>query len=201
MKKAKIIYLGIFLLTISIGIIGIYYLNKTVFAEPSLKTSKNPCWFKGYNDPSVSYAEIDARQKREMYGYSVDVPLETAVKKFNEEMRCYSQYDEFPELTEDEVIAALIDFDSLNNQPNYSEAKREERKKIVSNRILPKGALLQFNMGTCQDIGYFSNDLCAKGLKIRLIFNLDKNDDGKYRYLDEDVFVVRKIFLGVKSRK
>jgi hypothetical protein len=201
MNKSKFIYLGIFLTATFFGSAVFFYLNKTVFAEPSLKPSKNPCWFKAYDDPAVSFEEITARQNREMFGYSVDVPLEAAVKKFNQEMRCYSHYNEFPELTEEEVVASLIDFDSLNNEPNYSESRREERKKLINDRMLPKGSLLQFGSGSCQNLYSLSKDLCAKGLKINLILNLDKKEDIKIPTNHEDIFIIRKTFSKVQPRQ
>lgn len=201
MIKSRFFYLGIFIFAIFSGLAILYYLNKTVFAEPSLRTSKNPCRFKGYDDPSIGYEEIMARQDREMYGYSKDVPLEMAVNKFNEEMRCYPFYNEFPALAEDEVIASLIDFDSLNNQPNYSEARRNEREKIINNKILPKGSLLQFGSGTCREIGLLRQDLCAKGLRIYLILNLDKKEDPKISSLMEDILIVRKTFPRIQPRQ
>lgn len=201
MNKSKLIYLSVFLFTIFSGVVIIYYLNQTVFAEPSLTPSKNPCWFKGYDDPSVSWNEIEARQNRETYGYSVEVPIETAVKKFNEEMRCYPHFNEFPDLTENEVIASLIDFDSHNNKANYTDARREERKNLINKKILPKGSLLRFDIGSCFDTGSFmGNDLCAQGLKITLTFNLDKKEDAKMQSAKEDVFVIRKTFTGFKPR-
>jgi hypothetical protein len=201
MNKSKLVYLMIFLTAIFSGLSVFYYLNKTVSAEPSLLPSTKPCWFKAYDDPSISFDEIKARQDREMYGYSVDVPIETAVKKFNEEMRCYPHFNEFPEITEDEVIASLIDFDSLNNEPNYSEVRREERRKIINDRILPKGSLLQFDSGGCRYVNYSVRDLCAKGLRITLIFNLDKKEDVKIPSNLEDIFVVRKTFIKVQPRQ
>jgi len=202
MNKFKFIYLAVFVFAIFSGLVLLYYLNKTVFAEPSLRSSKNPCWFKGYDEPSIGYEEIMARQNREMYGYSVDVPLEMAVNKFNEEMRCYPYYDEFSDLTEDEVIASLIDFDSHNNQPNYSESRREERKKMINEKFLPKGSLLRFEGGRCQDTGSFlPHDLCAKGLKISLILNLDKKEDVKIPTLYEDIFVIRKTLPKFQPRQ
>ena len=201
MCKSKLIYLSVFLFAIFSGITILYYLSQTVFAEPSLKPSKNPCWFKGYDDPSISWNEIEARQNRETYGYSVEVPIETAVKKFNEEMRCVPQFNDFPELTEDEVIASLIDFDSHNNKQNYLEERREERKKLINKKILPKGSLLKFDNGICLDTGSFmNNDLCAKGLKITLTFNLDKKEDVKMQSAEEDIFVIRKTFTKFKPR-
>jgi hypothetical protein len=201
MNRSKLTYLSVFLFAIFSGITILYYLNQTVFAEPSLKPSKNPCWFKGYDDPSITWNEIEARQNREVFGYSADVPIETAVKKFNEEMRCYPQFSDFPELTEDEVIASLIDFDSLNQQPNYVEMRREERKNIISEKILPKGSLLRFSSGICSDTGgLINNDLCAKGLKITLTFNLDKDSDEKKPSANEDIFVIRKTFVKFQPR-
>ncbi len=201
MKKSKIIYLFVFSMAILSGIAVIYYLNQTVFAEPSLKLSEKPCWFKNYKDESISWNEIEARQNREIYGYSVEVPIETAVKKFNEEMRCYPHYDDFPELTEDEVIASLIDFDSLDNEKNYTEDRREERKNLVNKKILPKGSLLSFNSGSCFDTGNFiDNNLCAEGIKITLTFNLDKKEDMKSRTANEDIFVIRKTFVKYAPR-
>lgn len=201
MNKSRLVYLSVFLFAVLSGTAVLYYLNRSVLAEPSLKPSENACWFKGYDDPSISYEQIKARQNREMYGYSVDVPVETAVKKFNEEMRCYSHYNEFPELTADEVIASLIDFDSHNHQPNLTGARRTERKKIIVEKILPKGSLLRFDSGSCLDVGkYSNNDLCARGLKITLILNLDKKEDVKIPSNDEDIFVIRKTFIKFQPR-
>lgn len=201
MSKAKFFYLAVFVFSAVFASTLSYFLDNTTSGEQSLKSSKNLCESVRYDDPAMSYDKIKARQEREMYGYSEDMPIAEAVKEFNEEMRCHPQYSEFPELSEAEVIASLIDFDSQNNQPNCSEKKRKERNKIISEKILPKGSLLKSDFGGCVFIGnYLRDDLCAKGLKITLLTNLDKSPDAKIPVTAENVFIIKKTFVKYQPR-
>lgn len=201
MSKAKFFYLSVFVFSAVFASATVYFLNAPISGEQSSKSSKNLCESVRFDDPAMSYDKIKSRQNNEIYGYSEDMPIAEAVKELNEEMRCNPQYSEFPDLSEDEVIASLIDFDSHNNQANYSKEKREERNRMISEKILPKGSVLKLDFGSCVVVGnYLRNDLCAKGLKITLLTNLDKLSDEKMSVPAENVFIIRKTFVKYQPR-
>ena len=43
-----------------------------------------------------------------MYGYPTEIPMSRAISIFNEETRCKTPYKDYPPLTEDELIAAIV---------------------------------------------------------------------------------------------
>jgi hypothetical protein len=135
-----------------------------------------------------------------LYGYPTDVPLSQAIKEFN---ACFSEKEESP-LTENEVIAALIEGDDTKVTPSNPEAVVADLKKIIFNRLFPKGAMFVSD-GTTErrldDEGsraaFNASKIIIKRWVITLYRGLDRNPlAGTEPFEPGQVFVIRKRYYG-----
>jgi hypothetical protein len=165
------------------------------------KPAKDPCWFMTLKGGSTPYEEIKRRQDREMYGYPTEIPLGEAVKIFNEEKQCSGLLAPYPPLTEDELIAAIVGGPDYGKQGGVWLAQKDALWKIASQRVLPKGSLLVAESGyrvqesPLRPLG----TIAAKGIRITLLLNLDKDEDAHGRLLKpEQTLIVRKTYSKVE---
>lgn len=160
---------------------------------------KNPCWFVELKEnDSWTYEELQERNKRDQLGYPTEIPLKEAIKTFNEERHCYEHFREFPDLTEEEVLSAIV----LGSYDSPEEQQNEKRKAILSNilqnKMLPKGSLLEYYNGKYHkeiSLGRFGK-IHAKDFVISLYLGLDKNDPNEKGSTPGYIFVIRNKFYG-----
>jgi hypothetical protein len=163
------------------------------------KTPKDSCWFMSLKDPSIPYEMIVDRQNREMYGYPSEIPLSKAISIFNEETRCKALFKEYPPLTEDELIAAIVAGADYGKQGEVWVAQRDALWKIASQRVMPKGALLVVESGGRVQESPLRPEgtIEAKGIRITLFLGLEKSEHG-HTAKPEQVLVIRKTYSKVE---
>lgn len=167
--------------------------NNRIYAEPS-----NPCWYlsgEGYD----SVDQMHERQEREMYDYSSDISLSEALKIFNAEQRCVKEFS-FPDLTEDEIISAIIVSPDYTSRDEWT-AQSDELRFIFEKRRLPKGSLLvSEGAGTYNSTFLKSSTQLIKvnGQRIYLLFGLDKNNRME-PLKREQIFLIKKTLFGLEG--
>lgn len=170
------------------------------------KKVDNPCWFRsraGLESASDDMIKkLRERQIVETYGYATDTPLSEAVKIFNEELQCSPLYREYPPLTEDEVIAAIVASVNDNNRGTTFLAERDILWKIATQKMLPKGSILRFaSSGRVTNSPLRPSGIIqAKGIEIFLLLGLDKNGkvDLPLPPKLEEILTIRKTFSGIE---
>lgn len=175
-------------------------------AQKKDKKASDPCWFRsreGLESASDDMIKkLRERQDIEVYGYTTDIPLSDAVKIFNEELQCSPLYREYPPLTEDEIIAAIVADVNENNRGTTFLAERDALWKIVTQKMLPKGSILKFaSSGRIQNSPLRpSGTIHAKGIRVFLLLGLDKNGrlDLPLPSKPEEILTIRKTFSGIE---
>lgn len=181
-----------------------------VLDEP---VASDPCWFntkagmesadKGIQgrDPQTLRAIYDRR----LYGFAEDTPLREALRLFNlEEIQCVSYFKDYPPLTEDELIAAILVGVNQNERGTTFPKEREALWQIASRRMLPKGSRLgAWNAGNIQGSPLSPyKTINAKGIEIYLLLGADK--DGRTGVAPptkpEEYLIVRKTFSGIEIK-
>lgn len=200
MSKLQIASIGI---VIAICAVAVFFFVSTRRADGSKTTQQpaqsttDPCVFKMSPEaidasPQLS-AAFKVRSERELHGYPQDIPIAEALKIFNAEMRCYSFWASLPPLTEEEVIANMVaGADYTGGGPDQSVFR-----SIARNRVLPKGSLLAAEPGGC-DSELAKSQICVKGLKIYLFFDLDKKPRGPEVLDTKQVVLLRKTYFGTE---
>jgi hypothetical protein len=172
------------------------------FAEEQVqqKKPKDPCWFMSLKDETIPLDLIEKRQAREMYGYPSATPLSEAINIFNEEMKCKALYAEYPPLTDDELIAAIVAGADYGKQGEIWLAQKDTLWRIASERTMPKGSLLVVESGGRVQESPLRPDgtIQAKGIRITLILGLDRNVDDKGVAKPEQTLVIRKTYSQVE---
>jgi hypothetical protein len=153
-------------------------------------------------EQKIAYAKY---QDFMLYGYPTDVPLSQAIKEFND---CFSEKEE-SQLTENEVIAALIDGDDTVAVPSNPEAVAADLKKIVFNRLFPKGAMFVIARTTERSLddestraAFNASKIIIKRWVITLYRGLDRNPiAGTEPFAPGQVFVIRKRYYNLHSEQ
>lgn len=57
---------------------------------------------------SEAWKKYEESVELERYGYTADIPLNEAVRLFNAALSCDASWKKYPQLTEDEVVAAIM---------------------------------------------------------------------------------------------
>jgi hypothetical protein len=166
----------------------------------------DPCWFTKPGALITASDELkrqrDERMEIGRYGYRSDTSLKEAVRIFNEEMKCDPLQKEYPPLTEDEVLASIVEGVNQNHRSSVFRAERDIFWQIAVQRILPSGTVLNAQVG-----GNMSGSPLApkgmvrtKGIEIYLQLRADKNGRGGMPPLAEpqELLIIRKTFFQVK---
>jgi hypothetical protein len=166
------------------------------------KYQRDPCWFIDLKDKSVPYDVISKREAREMRGYPEDIPLSEAIKIFNEEKQCVSDWASYPPLTEDELIAAIV-----AGQANIliGEAKKYQENilwKIATKKVMPKGTLLYVQTGPRVQESPLRPEgtIRAIGISIELRLGLENYEYGQ-GLKPEQIFLIRRTYFKVETIK
>ncbi len=147
---------------------------------------------------------IEKRQNQTIYGYATEIPLSEAIRMFNEEKQCMSLYAEYPPLTEEELIAAIVAGADYGKQGEIWLAQKDALWKIASQKMMPKGALLVVESGGRVQESPLRpfGTIAAKGIRITLLLGLNENIDGmKSVRKPEQTLVIRKTYSKVETIK
>ena len=165
---------------------------------------KYPCWFTSLKKPPVHDVTQSNRQTRQSYGYHSNISIKDALDIFNEEEKCRSKKQNGVALTEDELIAAIILApDYTNHGDDTIKSQSDIFDYILSNRRLPKGALLVNEAtGTYplptgdSETGIlkskFGESMTVSGQRIYLFLNLHENPRESNSLKKEQIFIVKK---------
>jgi len=176
------------------------------FAWPMISTSadlvheqeqkpKDPCWFMSLKNGSFTSEMLEKRNNRELYGYPTEIPLSEAIRIFNEETQCKALYKDYPPLTEDELLAAIVAGADYGKQGETWVAQRDALWKIAARKVMPKGALLVVDSGgRVQESPLRPNGtIQAKGITITLFIGLETNEHGHIAR-PEQTLIIRKTY-------
>ena len=210
MKRIKF---SIALVIIVLGLSSVWFLFSTKFnVKEQLNSIKSrltlapqftekqlddPCWYTSFESiESVGAEKLMRRQNLMMYGYENEITLAEAVQLFNRELSCSPIFKEYPPLTEEEVIAAIIGRSNRNNSPDLLEDKFE---LIVREKKLPKASLLYFGGGGIigDDAGNPLYKIKPKGITIYLVLDLDPVN-GHKGLKQNQLLLIRQIYTGVE---
>lgn len=161
--------------------------------------TKDPCWFMALKDGSFTSAMLEERNNRELYGYPTEIPLSEAIRIFNEETQCKALYKEYPPLTEDELIAAIVAGADYGKQGETWLAQRDALWKISARRVMPKGALLVVESGgRVQGSPLRPNGtIQPKGIRITLFLGLENNKHGHIAWPVQSL-IIRKTYSKIE---
>ena len=156
---------------------------------------KDPCWFMSLKNGSFTSEMLEKRNNREMYGYPTEIPLSEAIRIFNEETQCKALYKDYPHLTEDELLAAIVAGADYGKQGETWVAQRDALWKIAARKVMPKGALLVVDSGgRVQESPLRPNGtIQAKGITITLFIGLETNEHGHIAR-PEQTLIIRKTY-------
>jgi len=148
------------------------------------------------NDKSIPYEEIRDREDQQRFGYPGQIPLVEAVNQLNEEKHCIKGFEQYVDLTQDEVLASIA---SGSDDITPSESGKEILEKILDTKTLPKGSLLKIDHGSRLQGSVLRRDgtLQPTGIRISLFFGLD-NADPRVQMAGWPTYsvVIRKNFSG-----
>lgn len=169
-------------------------------------TPNDPCWFRTREGLESASDEMKKRRQEsnEMknFGYPNDTPLDEALRIFNEEMKCSPLERDYPPLTEDEVIAAIVVGVNDSKRGTTFHDERDAFWKIATQRIMPKGAVLRAHSGGNVQGSPLSPDktIHAKGIEIFLLLGADKNGRSDFPPPAklEEILIIRKTFSGIE---
>ena len=163
---------------------------------------KDPCWFMALKNGSFTSEMLEKRTNRETYGYPTEIPLSEAIRIFNEETQCKALYKDYPPLTEDELIAAIVAGADYGKQGKIWLAQRDALWKIAARKVMPKGALLVVESGGRVQESPLRpfGTIQAKGMTITLFLGLEKSEHGHVAK-PEQTLIVRKTFSRVEIVK
>ncbi|HLL75100.1 MAG TPA: hypothetical protein VK421_07515 [Pyrinomonadaceae bacterium] len=165
------------------------------------KPAKDPCRFMTLKDKSIPYEESERRQDMEIYGYPTETPLTEAIRMFNEQKQCSGLYAQYPPLTEDELIAAIVAGPDYGKQGEIWLAQKDVLWKIASEKVMPKGSLLFVESGgrvVESPLRPFGT-VAAKGIRITLLLGLDKSNDPGRILKPEQTLIIRKTYSKVET--
>lgn len=218
LKNLGIIYIGVLILLSMVW--GNRYLSskaeQSSMAEMDYESQNNPlddpCWFntrEGINAAvergrkGRDFATLAKIRNRQLYGFEEVTPISEAVKLFNlEKIKCVPYLKEFPPLTEDELIAAIVV--GVNGEKRGTEfhTERDAFWKIVTSRMMPIGSVLSaHNGGNIQNSPLAPyKTINAKGIEIFLLLGADKNGRTGLAAPSkpEEILVIRKTFYGIE---
>ena len=163
---------------------------------------KDPCWFVALKDTTISDHEILKRQERELRGYPTDISLSEAVKIFNEEKSCDTRLAEYPALTEDEVIAAIVAGPGYGPWGEVWRAQKDTLWKIAKDRVMPKGSLLVATSAPNVQESPLRpyGDIKSKGISIAMFLGLENQEHGD-QMKQEQIFEIRRTYFSVETVK
>jgi hypothetical protein len=161
--------------------------------------TNKPCANKAMKNPETQeeWAAYDVKMQRETYGHPQDMPLEEAIKIFNQEAGCNEIGRTQPPLTMDEIIAAAIDLDKSGEM--VSKSRSEALRKISREKIMPKGSLLVYKSGHHQDdVLDPSKYIHVKYWKVYLYIGLDKNPRESKPLESDQIGLIREHYYGAE---
>lgn len=174
----------------------------------------DPCWFRtraGMESadegiPGRSWEILEKIRDRQLFGFKEETPISEAVRIFNlEEIQCRPYFKEYPPLTEDELIAAIIVGVNQNKRGTVFHEERDALWRIVTKRMMLKGSLLRADQGgNIQESPLAPwGTINAKGIEIYLHLGADKNGraDLGAPINDEEKLIIRKTFYGIEIKQ
>lgn len=207
------IAIALLILGLSASLIGLILAQspkrKPLAGEEQSVTLKNPCWFRvpegieKTKEGSRAYKEYSNRQR---YGYPEDIPIDKAVKIFNDEAFCAGPDKERPFLSKDELLSAIADEILQGVQGPVAPSKRinfPERtkalKEIWLKKVLPKGSLIIGIKGysTFDEDNPESGSYEVDCWNIYLYLNMNKNPDETFME-PEQICLIRKQGLEIR---
>jgi len=161
---------------------------------------KDPCWFVTLNDKSIPYEVISKREDQKMHGYPEKIPLNEAIRIFNEEKQCISALAPYPPLTEDELIAAIVAGPDNVLSGDARQFQEDLLWKIATQKVMPKGALLIATTGSRVQESPLRPDgtIRAEGISIVLRLGLENHEYGQI-LKPEQTFVIRRTYFKVET--
>ncbi|NOT61210.1 MAG: hypothetical protein HOP19_13405 [Acidobacteria bacterium] len=166
------------------------------------KSNVSPCWFTTLEDKTIPYEMIAQREAQNRYGYQAEIPLNEAIRKFNEEKGCNQQLSSYLPLTEDEVIAAIVAGPGYGAWGETWRLQKDTLWKIATKKIMPKGSLMVATSGPNVQESPMRPDgtVKAKGISIAILLGLDTNENG-VGIKQEQVFEIRRTYFAVETLK
>ena len=163
---------------------------------------KDPCWFMALKNGSFTSEMLEKRNNREMYGYPTEIPLTEAIRIFNEETQCKALYKDYPPLTEEELIAAIVAGADYGKQGKIWLAQRDALWKIAARKVMPKGALLVVDSGGRVQESPLRprGTIQSKGITITLFLGLETSAHGHIAR-PEQTLIVRKTYSKIEIVK
>jgi hypothetical protein len=180
--------------------------NSVVNNRRQINPTEDPCW---YTSGEKFFAATEEMRQQylelieiERYGYKSDTPLKEAIKIFNEAMRCDGLFREYPPITEDEVLAAIVEGVNENGRREVYHAERDVFWSIAVKKIIPKGTALKARGGGQMSGSPLAPDgfIQTVGVEIYFQLNADKNGRDELPPIPEpqEYLIIRKTFSGVK---
>ena len=164
---------------------------------------EEPCWFQQGVEAIDRSPELSAafkqRTEQETRGYRAELPIEEAVRNFNEEEKCIPFRKTLPPLSADELIAAIV------AGPTYGREKVWQQQKsslwdIVVGKKMPAGSLLVAESGGCvHDSPLGKGELCVKGQRIYLFLNLHQHPRQSNPLKPDQIVLIRENYLGLTA--
>jgi|SRR5215469_16608464 len=180
-----------------------YQVSEGVGERGQSNRPEDPCWFATLKDRSLPfYEKIKQRDDLEIQGYPQETPLPEAIRTFNEENQCSSVLRQYPPLTEDELIAAIVAGTDYPLHEEPGKAQRDALWKIATRRVMPKGSLLvASSSGRVQESPLRpSGTIQAEGIRIDIFLGLESHELGQ-PLRPEQIFLVRKTYFKVATIK
>ena len=181
--------------------------DKAAESERQGMLTASPCLVvKGDTNSPELIRQSDERATREIHGYPQNIPISEAIRIFNDESKCDTLGKEMPPLTEDELLAAIIDNGDYamvagekSSRVNIWEQQKNATQQIFLDRKLPKGALLVFEKGGWRDFtAKGKGEIASVAWKIYLYFDLDKNPRESNYLNPEQIRLIRKTCIKTK---
>jgi len=111
----------------------------------------------------------------------------------------------YPQLTEDEVVAAIVAGVNDNKRGTSFIEQRDELWRVATHHVMAKGSVIRAtNGGRVQGSPLSPNGtIQAKGIEILLVLGLDKNGRADFPSSSnaEDILTIRKTFFGFETVK
>jgi hypothetical protein len=210
MTKATILggLFSVVLIGLSIGLLGIGTAQLSGSNSPDSNVRqqqdkvKDPCWFMSLKDKTIPYEVILRREERELRGYPMDIPLSEAISVFNEEKQCNATLAQYPPLTENEVIAAIVAGPGYGPWGEVWRAQKDILWRIAKDKLMPKGSLLVATGGpNVQDSPIRpKGDIKSRGISIAIFLGLEHHEFGQ-DLTQEQIFEIRRTYFTVETIK
>jgi len=185
------------LIIVTTGCSRLWTLSQPNLSSTSSDTRMQP----NSGETSCQNMNLEEKRERDINGYSTSISLEKAVEIFNKEKQCDGLLAQYPALTEEEVITAIVFGPDPDKQGEIWLRQKEELWNIASQKLMPKGSLLVAQTGSLIKESPLRpyGTIRAKGITITLILGLDKIDRLENTLKPEQALVIRKVFSEIET--